>query len=240
MTVTPWEDPIKARKVLTVYPTAKITGEWERTFRAAIAKFNELSDQNQLGVKLESPANVTPPNPKGPGGAEVQFDLGNGRLEFAAEGQKFVAKNSAGNELNFSPFETHGYTGIVKVVGASGPRIVRAFVFMPETPKVQAFLKYGKGPNDYRMADRPVGSGVRLFIAVHEFIHVCGLDNGEHNQQGPDADVFTYGPSVSAGAFDRPEEDKILLHLAHPRPNVFAPPITIKKKVADLIRNNWA
>ena len=69
-------------------------------------------------------------------------------------------------------------------------------------------------------------------------IHACGLSNVEHNAEGPDAEVFTTLPSVSAGPFDEPQDDK-LLHLAHPKPNVFAPPITIKKKSADLIRNNW-
>jgi hypothetical protein len=82
-------------------------------------------------------------------------------------------------------------------------------------------------------------SGIGLYIAVHEMIHACGLSNSEHTFTGPDADTFTINPDTSAGAFDRPQDDKILLRVSFPNPNVTAPPNFIKKTVADLIRNNW-
>jgi hypothetical protein len=241
MAVVPWHDAVKARKVLTVFPTKKVTGEWLRTFNNAIVEFNRLSKSLKLGVTLNSPANVAPPDPKSDGGAEVQFDLGNGKLQYEALGQKFVAKDNQDKDTNFSPFQLHGITEVVKTkFGKNDPaRIRRAFVFVPETPRVDALMKVGKRPDDFKTVQRAAGSGIRLFIAVHEFVHACGLSNSEHNFQGPDADVFTIFPSVTAGAFDKPEDDKLLLHLAHPQPNVFAPPITIKQKVADLIRNNW-
>jgi hypothetical protein len=115
----------------------------------------------------------------------------------------------------------------------------RAFIFVPETPMVDALMKAGPGPDDFKSMPRAAGSGIRLFIAVHEFIHACGLSNAEHTVMGPDADVFTNHPDPHSGPYDKPEQDKILLHLAAPKPNVFSPPIFIKKKVADLIRNNW-
>lgn len=240
MTVTPWEDTIKNGKVLNVFATPKVQGVWLRTFNDAIAKFNELSRNNSLGVTLAAPPNATAPDPTGPGGAHIQFDLGNGRLEWAAEGQKFVAEDDEGNPINFSPFETHGFTGRVKKRYGSNPSFMtRAFIYVPATPKVQAFMKTGPGPNDYKYVDRPVGDGIRLYIAVHEFIHATGLSNAEHNKEGPDADVFTFGPSISAGNFNSPQDDKILLYNNHPSPRVYAPPITIKKKVVDLITANW-
>ena len=58
-------------------------------------------------------------------------------------------------------------------------------------------------------------SGIRLYIAVHEMIHACGLSNSEHTS------------------------DKMLLRVNFPNPNVTAPPNFIKNTVADLIRNNW-
>lgn len=239
MAVTPWEDNIKRRKVLTIFRTSKVSGEWLRTFNNAIAKFNELSKSFSLGVTLDTPSNAIRPDPNGEGGAEIQFDLGNGRLEYEAEGQKFVAKDKQGNIINFSPSALHGDTEVVSRSFGGPPRIRRVFIFVPETPMVEALMKVGKGPDDFKQVRRSAGSGIRLYIAVHEFIHACGLSNNEHNSQGPNADVFTNFPGVSAGAFDKPEDDKLLLHLAHPRPNVFAPPITIKKKVADMIRDNW-
>jgi hypothetical protein len=238
MAVTPWEDNIKTRKVLTIFPTSKVAGEWRRTFKDAIAKFNELSKSLGLGVTLAAPSNVTRPDPNGEGGAEIQFDLGNGKLEFEAEGQKLVAKDKQGNIINFSPSELHGDTEkVIRSFGGGPDRIRRAFIFVPATPMVEAPMRVG--PDNFKHVRRPAGSGIRLFIAVHEFIHACGLSNDEHNVQGPDADVFTSPLDTSPGDFSKPEDDKLLLHLAYPRPNVFAPPITIKKKVADMIRDNW-
>jgi hypothetical protein len=70
-------------------------------------------------------------------------------------------------------------------------------------------------------------------------IHALGVSDAEHNATGPDADTFTINPDVSAGAFDKPEDDKFLLRVNAPNPPVTAPPNLIKKKVADLIRTNW-
>jgi hypothetical protein len=243
MTVTPWEDIIKNKnkKVLTVFPTQKVkaSGPWRTTFNNAITEFNKLSTQLNLGVTLDAPSNATAPDPNTDAGAEVQFDLGNGQISYTAFGQPFVLTDRQGNPVNFSPTELHGATQQVKRSFGGPARIRRAFIFVPETPMVNALMKASPRPDDFKQVPRAAGSGIRLYIAVHEFIHACGLSNDEHNVQGPDADVFTIFPSPSPGPFDRPEQDKLLLHLAHPRPNVFAPPIFIKKKVADMIRNNW-
>lgn len=241
MTVRSWDDSVRKRKVLTVFKTAKITGEWLRTFNDAIAKFNDLSQKSlNLGVTFSSPSNVQPPNPDGEGGAEVQFDLGNGQLKYRALGKDFVAEDDDGNPINFSPFELHGATQRVSERVGDGPaRLKRAFIFVPETPMVNAMMRTGPGPNDFKPGRRLAGGGMRLYIAVHELVHACGISNAEHNQMGPDADVFTNLPTVSAGAFDKPDEDKFLLRVNHPNPPITAPPILIKKKVADLIRDNW-
>jgi hypothetical protein len=233
--VKPWIDTVKKGKVLTVFPTAKVTGEWERAFRGAIAQFNTLSTQHTLGVTLDSPKNSKPPDPKGSGGADVQFDLGNGLIEYEALGQKFKATDDNGNPISFSPFALHGLTQTL----SRGGIIEKVFVFVPETPQVSALMKASNKPDDFKSVPRAAGIGIRIFIAVHEFIHACGLSNAEHNQQGSNADVFATGITEDAGAFDKPQDDRLLLHLAAPKPNVFSPPIFLKKRVADLIRDNW-
>jgi hypothetical protein len=241
MAVTPWVDEVKNRKVLTIFPTKKVTdnSSWLQVFRDAIAEFNKFSTSLSLGVTFASSPAVTRPDPVGDDGAEVQFDLGSGKLEYEAMGQKFVAKDAGGNPINFSPIGLHGYTEKLMVSSsASGPFLIRrAFIFVPATPMVSAAVRVGK--DNFRHVNRLAGSGVRLFIAVHELIHACGLSNAEHNFTGPDADTFTNNPDTSAGAFDRPQDDKILLRVNAPNPNVTAPPNFIKTKVADLIRNNW-
>src|SRR5262249_2209 len=146
------------------------------------------------------------------------------------------AKDKQGNPLQFSPTGLHGAT---EMLGRSGGGWERAFVFVPETPMVSAAKHVGPGPDDFQHIDRLAGSGIRLFIAVHELIHVCGPSNAEHNSPGPGADVFTNGPQAFEGAFDKPEDDKILLWNNPPLQRVFAPPITLKKKVIDLIQKNW-
>lgn len=238
MTATPWNDTVKKGRVINIFPTAKVTGPWLATFTEAIEVFNRLSRTHSLGVTFASPPGVKPPDPEGEGGAEAQFDLGNGTLKWRALGQDFVAtekdENNQDRPINFSPVELHGYTGTLRGSGA----IQKAFIFVPATPMISAAKRIG--PDNFQHIQRPVGSGIRLFIAVHELVHACGLPNADHNAEGPAADVFTSGITPSAGPFDKPEEDKIRLHLAAPLPNVFAPPITLKKKVIDLIKNNWS
>lgn len=240
MTVTPWRDDIKKGKVLTVFTTKKVVGEWLRAFNAALAEFNKISANQKLGVTLSAPKDLAAPDKDGDGGARVQVDIGNGRLEYEALGQKFIAQKN-GQEIRFDPFALHGATQTFSIAFGNNPaRMERAFVFVPETPMISVSVKASPKPDDFKQVQRQVGFGVRVFILVHEFVHACGLSNAEHNMTGSDADVFTFGPTAVSGAIDKPDDDKLLLHLAAPKPNVFAPPITINKKVADLIRANWA
>ena len=48
-------------------------------------------------------------------------------------------------------------------------------------------------------------------------------------------------PQPYSGPFNRPDEDKLMLHLAtRPKPNVFSPPIFLKQATVDLIKANWS
>jgi hypothetical protein len=179
---TPWEDPIKKTKTLTVFPGSSVSGgAWAGVFASALQEFNKLSQANQLGVTLTQAA--TAPDPSGVGGADVQFEAGNGAVSFTTFGQS-ISVTVNGNSLG-------GDTQQVKLVFGSVERIAKAFIVVPATPQVNA------------NPPRGVGDGVKLVIAVHELIHACGLSNGDHNSD----DLFNGFPQVRAGS--KPQDDKI-------------------------------
>ena len=83
---TPWDDPIKKTKTLTVFPGSSVSGgSWASVFASAIQEFNNLSNTHKLGVSLSQSA--TAPDPSGVGGADVQFEAGNGTVNFTSFGQ---------------------------------------------------------------------------------------------------------------------------------------------------------
>jgi hypothetical protein len=157
MTVTPWADEVKNRKVLTIFPMKKVTDNraWLQVFKDAIAEFNKISTDAAPNLTFASPPDVKRPDPVGDDGAEVQFDLGNGKLEYEAVGQKFVARDSTTNQpINYSPTALHGCTEQLKLSSGGPFRIRRAFIFVPATPMIGAAMSVGKGPDDFRTVQR--------------------------------------------------------------------------------------
>ena len=228
---TPWEDSVKNRnpKQLTIFVAPTLSKPWRRAFDDALKTFNHLSQAHRLGVTMTAPANATKPEPDGDGGADVQFDTGSGDLAYTAFGQDFEVKNFSGRDM-------HGKT---QLVVRQPQRIRRAFVFVPETPMVTAQMRVAR--DKFNDVQREAGHGIKHFIAAHELIHVCGLHNSDHTTYGPDADLLVAQPQPVSGPFNRPDEDKLMLHLAtRPRPNVFAPPIFLKQATVDLIKDNWS
>jgi len=101
---------------------------------------------------------------------------------------------------------------------------------------VVAQMAVGRGK--FKDVQREVGHGIKVFIAAHELIHVCGLDNSDHTKYGPDADLFIEQPQPFSGAFNKPDDDKLMLHNSA-QSQVTSPPIFLKKAIADRIRDNW-
>jgi hypothetical protein len=197
---TPWDDPIKKNKALTVFPGASVTGgAWASVFASAIQEFNKLSKAHKLGVTLSQ--GTTVPNPSGVGGSDVQFEAGNGSVTFTSFGQS-ISVTVNGNGLT-------GDTQQVKLVFGSVQKIAKAFIVVPATPQVNA-----NPPRD-------VGDGVKLVMAVHELIHACGLSNADHN---PD-DLFNGFPQVRAGS--KPQDDKIEVNQNKRLPPLFLSAKTI-------------
>jgi hypothetical protein len=229
---TLWDDRIKKRnpKQLTIFVAPNLNKLWRRAFDEALKTFNQLSATHQLGVTMaESQA---PPDPNGDGGADVQFDVGSGDLTFTALGQTNVIKGYSGTSM-------HGKTQPVSLKFGNQPeRIQKAFVFVPATPMITAAMQVGR--DKFNHVQREAGHGIKHFIAAHELIHVCGLLNADHTKFGPDADLFIEQPQPDAGPFAKPEEDRLALYLTSPpKPNVYSPPIFLKKATVDLIKQNW-
>ena len=231
---TPWEDKVKNRnpKQLTIFVAPTLNKPWRRAFDDALNTFNQLSQDNRLGVTMVAPDNATRPDPNGAGGADVQFDMGKGDIAFSALGQDFQIRNFSGTAM-------HGKTELLRgPVGSQAQRIQKAFVFVPQTPMVVAQMAAGRGK--FKDVQREVGHGIKHFIAAHELIHVCGLHDSDHTRYGADADLFIEQPQPFSGDFNKPDDDTLVLHNPpRPQPQVLSPPIFLKKAIADMIRDNW-
>jgi hypothetical protein len=207
---TSWEDPIKKTKHLSIFPTSDVTsGAWAGVFSNALTEFNKLSSHHHLGVTVVKSA--TPPDPSGPGGADVQFDTLSGTKTFMSFGQQF-SQTLDGNGVIAA-------TQQIKTVVFSTTRIAKAFIYVPATPSTSP-------PNT-----RVVGDPVKLVIAVHELIHACGLENSDHT--GTDGDVFFGFPSLRERV--RPADDR----LAVGSPAKELPPIVLVPATVKLIQANW-
>ncbi|MGI8989212.1 MAG: hypothetical protein ACR2I2_06470 [Bryobacteraceae bacterium] len=191
---TPWEDPIKNAKRLTVFAGTSVTGGiWAAAFTNALKEFNLLSAANNFGVTLSQSA--TKPDPSGVGGADVQFESGDGTVDFISFGQK-ISVTVPGTAVQ-------GDTKLVKTMFGQVQRVAKAFIVVPATPQADT------------SPPRVVGDGVKLVIAVHELIHACGLSDSDHN---PD-DLFFGFPQLRAGA--KPADDKVEVNHAKRLPPLF-------------------
>jgi len=197
---TPWEDPIKASKSLSIFAGTSVSGgAWGQVFSDAIAQFNRLSLANSLGITFRQ-AN-TAPDPSGVGGADVQFEAASGTVTFVSFGQQ-ISVAASGTALNGDTKQVMTVFGVTK-------RIAKAYIVVPATPQVNA------NPT------RGVGDGVKLVIAVHELIHACGLANADHS---PD-DLFNGYPQVRAGS--KPQDDKLEVNGPKTLPPLFLASKTI-------------
>lgn len=213
-------DAVKSTKQLTVYPTSGVTqGTWGPIFTQAIQEFNRISTAMQIGITLV--VSSTPPDANGFGGANVNFDIGSGTMNYTVLGNDLT--------LNVVGDGMHGHTQLAKSPNSQGVlEVVKAYTYVPATPMIYAG---GAG----RQVRRGVGDGIKLVIAVHELVHACGLSNADHSP-GNEPDIFIAQPQPVDGA--RPQDDKLLLRITRPN-NIFAPPNFLTGRTAALIANNW-
>jgi hypothetical protein len=96
----------------------------------------------------------------------------------------------------------------------------KSYIFLPNDPQVNT-------PN----GQRSVGNKVKLVIAVHEFIHCCGLSNQEHSHN----DIFNGYPTVDYG--EKPNQDVLIIPSQGKRRT--APPTFIESTTVSRLRALW-
>ncbi len=230
---TPWFKNVRDSHQLSIFPTKSVAdGPWNAIFAAAVDAFNKMSGAMQLGVtfvKTDKPPDPTNMN----SGANVQFQAADGEVRETVLKTKFGDVISEFKET-FSGSAMHGLTVPATWADDKGARNqFRAYIYVPVEPLIFAG---GAG----KLKRRPVGDGVRLFIAVHEMIHACGLSNEEHSP-GAAADVFLGQPQPLEGATAKDDKLNISLSPITNLPaNPPAPPFFLSGRTAGLIRANWS
>jgi hypothetical protein len=141
--------------------------------------------------------------------ANVLVSFVNGTASFSSGNTRHNV-SLAGNRL-------HGRT--VKLSRSS--RIFQAYVFLPSNPQIQT-------PS----VPRGVGDGVKLVIAVHEFIHCCGLSDSDHTSD----DLFAAYPSTSLG--NTSQRDRVVVQPSGGRQRTM-PPLFLGATTISRLRVLW-
>jgi hypothetical protein len=201
-----WNDKVKRTKRLLVYADQSIkSGVWASQFAASIREFNQLSKQHNLGVTLEASDSAPVP---GRGGADVSIATANGQLKFEYDGVR--------QQHAFDGTSMHGKTK--QILRDDG--MEKAYVFVPAQPMILT-------PN----GRRPVGPGVMKLIAVHEFVHACGLVDAEHTME----DLFQASPQVDYHS--DPSRDRVMGKRGDQ--TVWMPPLFLSSTTARRIKEVW-
>ena len=202
-----WITTVKETGRLLVYadPTVQ-KGIWGSVIPASIAEFNQLSKQHRLGVTLQK--SDDPPIP-GRGGADVLVAAANGSIDFKYPGLE--------EKLAFDGTRLIGKTRQIR----TDQGIEKAYLYLPAQPMIST-------PNGLRA----VGPAIMKLIAVHEFVHACGLVDAEHSTE----DLFQGNPNVDSG--QSAPRDRAMGRRGNQ--TVWMPPLFLSAQTARRIKDNWA
>jgi hypothetical protein len=142
------------------------------------------------------------------GNANVEVRTGNGTVS-CSYGGSTETRVLAGERL-------HGATLLFSV----NQKLEKAFVFVPEGPLVNT-----------PRGRRPVGTNVMKVILAHEFVHACGLTNGEHSND----DLFQANPQVDPGT--HASSDKVRIEVDGRMR--WMPPLALAATTAGNITRLW-
>jgi hypothetical protein len=201
-----WVERIRKTGELKVYVASSVSNTpWSSVVSAAVKEFNSFNKSLGLGVTLKTVTEA----PTDTGGADVKIEAASDSIS-ATWGGRTSSETFNGKRL-------HGRTFLFRLEGGN---LEKAFVFLPLEPHVET----PKGP-------RLVGSGVMRFIAVHELVHACGLDDKDHV---PGA-LFQDYPKVDYG--DTAEKDKVVVSAGKKKRRM--PPLALGTRTVQKIKLLW-
>lgn len=153
-----WASGVKSSGKLTVISEA--SGIWVNIIPVAIESFNKLNKQFGFGVKLKSHKD------KDTADVVVVSTDGTGTHAFNGGGSATARLN--GTAIHGQTSHAADDTGLTKCV-----------VFLPNSPSFSGGFINGKEVRESASKD------VLRVIAVHEFVHACGLNsNNDHDTTG--------------------------------------------------------
>lgn len=215
--VLAWTRKVKEKKTLNVYPTEALTqsGVWGTYFNKGLDTLNGLLARYKTGVEFK-PTDV-PPARDGMGGAEVQVSISTGKHTYWAFGDEEKGSMPPGSASN-------GRCHHVRY----NDYLAKAFVFLPAAPVIST-------PG----AVRTPGSGILLYIFMHELVHALGLqDDDPGHEDGTRRDIFRSWPGFEYGPAPEAEKgkpgDRIKIG------STYLPPFDLSGPTAKLIASNWA
>jgi hypothetical protein len=202
-----WNDKVRKTGRLRVHADSTIRkGIWGSLIEASIREFNQLSKQHKFGVTLQE--SDEPPIP-GRGGADVLVAAASGQIDFKYDGIE--------EQIAFDGTRMHGKTRQIR----SDDGMEKAYVYLPAQPMINT-----------PTGRRAVGPAIMKLIAVHEFVHACGLVDAEHTTE----DLFQGNPNVDYG--QNAARDRAMGKRANQ--TVWMPPLFLSATTARRIKDNWA
>jgi len=219
-----WTRKVKEKKTLNVYPTDALTKSlWGSLFPRGLDVLNGLLSKYKTGVQFK-PTDIAPAR-DGMGGAEVQVSISTGQHTYWAFGGEEKGTMPPGSASN-------GRCHHVRY----NDYLAKAFVFLPAGPMIST-------PN----AVRTPGSGILLYIMMHELVHSLGLqDDDPGHEDGRKRDIFRSWPGFASGETADGEEEKKGVKVVKQGDRmeigkgIFLPPFDLSGPTAKLITTNWA
>jgi hypothetical protein len=201
-----WVESVRDTGELTVFTGKSISNTpWANVLPAAVKEFNVFNKSFGLGISLRT---VSDP-PTDTGGANVKIEAASGSISAAWSGSS-KAENFNGKSLHGRTFQFH----------YENSGLEKAFVFLPLEPHINT-------PKGQRL----VGTGVMRLIAVHEFVHACGLEDSDHVAGG----LFEGNPSVDYGK--TADLDRVIASAGGTTRKM--PPLVLGEKTIERIKLLW-